>query len=141
MSECVSEGQCVVELSGKEKLEAFDLAINACDRFEIAGLDESETKFVLRDATLKDGIEGRYVEIDVAEVIEKPLKDILDVIVHGRNDKPVKGYTRIVGYYSGIENWNASKIGELRDRANGIYGNPHFVDKNNGERMSYIDSH
>ena len=43
--------------------------------------------------------------------------------------------------YSAVSNWNASKIGELRDRANGDYGNPGFVDGNSDERMSYIDKH
>ncbi len=33
----------------------------------------------------------------------------------------VYGLTRIVGYYSRITNWNKSKIGELRDRHNGLY--------------------
>ena len=36
----------------------------------------------------------------------------------------VYGLTRIVGYYSRITNWNKSKIGELRDRHNGIYAVP-----------------
>ena len=29
--------------------------------------------------------------------------------------------TRVVGYFSRVENWNASKLGELRDRHNGDY--------------------
>jgi ribonucleoside-triphosphate reductase len=33
----------------------------------------------------------------------------------------VSGMTRIVGYYSRINNWNRSKIGELRDRHKGQY--------------------
>lgn len=33
----------------------------------------------------------------------------------------VYGITRIVGYYSRINNWNRSKIGELRDRHRGNY--------------------
>jgi len=38
----------------------------------------------------------------------------------GSND--VYGITRIVGYYSRINNWNKSKLGELRDRRKGYYG-------------------
>jgi len=34
----------------------------------------------------------------------------------------VYGITRIVGYYSRINNWNKSKLGELRDRHRGNYG-------------------
>ena len=36
----------------------------------------------------------------------------------------VYGLTRIVGYYSRINNWNKSKIGELRDRRAGNYAVP-----------------
>jgi len=34
----------------------------------------------------------------------------------------VYGVTRIVGYYSRINNWNKSKLGELKDRHRGSYG-------------------
>ena len=137
MSDCNSG--CVVDVTPMQRLEAFELAINACDRFELMGEDDG--KAVVKDNNLSDGIEGRYVTIEASEIIEKPLKDILAVIKDGRPDVIVKGYTRIVGYYSAVSNWNASKIGELRDRANGDYGNPGFVDENAGERMSYIDKH
>ncbi len=33
----------------------------------------------------------------------------------------VYGMSRVVGYYSIIENWNDSKKAELRDRQNGSY--------------------
>ncbi len=39
-------------------------------------------------------------------------------IVQGKN---VRQVTRIVGYYSRIENWNKSKVGELKDRHKGDY--------------------
>ena len=31
------------------------------------------------------------------------------------------GMSRVVGYFSIIENWNSSKQAELKDRKNGIY--------------------
>ena len=34
----------------------------------------------------------------------------------------VSHMTRIVGYYSRVENWNQSKLGELADRQKGLYG-------------------
>lgn len=39
-------------------------------------------------------------------------------IVQGHD---VHHVTRIVGYYSRIENWNKSKLGELKDRHQGDY--------------------
>lgn len=41
------------------------------------------------------------------------------------NSPEVYGITRIVGYYSRINNWNPSKLAELRDRRNGNYAVPH----------------
>lgn len=35
--------------------------------------------------------------------------------------KNVYGISRVVGYYSKIENWNKSKIAELKDRQKGNY--------------------
>ena len=40
-------------------------------------------------------------------------------IIGGRN---ITRMSRIVGYYSRIDNWNPSKIGELKDRRRGEYG-------------------
>ncbi|MGD1002526.1 MAG: anaerobic ribonucleoside-triphosphate reductase [Candidatus Brocadiia bacterium] len=37
------------------------------------------------------------------------------------NSTSVAGMTRIVGYYSRVNNWNKSKIGELKDRHRGNY--------------------
>ena len=39
-------------------------------------------------------------------------------VVNGRD---VSHITRVVGYFSHVENWNKSKIGELRDRQAGNY--------------------
>lgn len=35
--------------------------------------------------------------------------------------KNVYGITRVVGYFSRIDNWNKSKIAEFRDRQKGNY--------------------
>ncbi len=39
-------------------------------------------------------------------------------VVQGKN---VHHITRIVGYFSRVENWNKSKLGELKDRKKGNY--------------------
>jgi len=129
-------GDCISENS---KIEAFDLAISHSDKFEIAGLDESETKFVLRNIEVSEGVNGRYLEIDIAEVESAPLKDVLAVINGDRNDIVVKGYTRVVGYYSGIHNWNNSKLSELEDRHVGTYGTPNFNPKHNDETKGSLN--
>ncbi|MCK4423163.1 MAG: hypothetical protein KAV18_03750, partial [Candidatus Omnitrophica bacterium] len=40
---------------------------------------------------------------------------------HHCGSEDVYGITRIVGYFSRINNWNKSKLGELRDRHKGEY--------------------
>jgi len=48
--------------------------------------------------------------------------DILYSALHGNGDITVlRHMTRVVGYYSRVENWNKSKLGELKDRHNGDY--------------------
>jgi hypothetical protein len=48
--------------------------------------------------------------------------DALYGIMTGRREPVVVQHmTRVVGYYSRIENWNPSKIGELADRHVGEY--------------------
>jgi len=129
----------VIEGKG-EKIEAFCKAIEGIDRFSIIALAKDNTVFVIEDSQKEEDELGHQIEIDVEEVISAPLSSIIAVL-NGRNDIVVKGYTRIVGYYSGISNWNKSKIGELRDRANGQYGTGGFTYKNQDERLSYIDKH
>jgi len=40
---------------------------------------------------------------------------------HHCGSESVYGITRIVGYFSRVNNWNKSKLGELRDRHKGSY--------------------
>lgn len=83
--------------------------------------------FVVRDHSKDEGIEGAYVEVDIAEVVRKvtntdKAQEFIKVIQNVRKPIVLEGVTRIVGYYSRVNNWNKSKVGELRDRANGSYG-------------------
>jgi len=123
-----------------EKLEAFCKTMEACERFDIIALIKDNTVFVVEDNSKEKDEIGHQIEIDVNEVETAPLGSIIAVF-NGRPDVVVKGYTRIVGYYSGVSNWNKSKIGELRDRANGQYGTSKFNPVNHDERLSYIDNH
>ncbi|HOX05619.1 MAG TPA: anaerobic ribonucleoside-triphosphate reductase [Planctomycetota bacterium] len=54
--------------------------------------------------------------------VEKEDWGTLEAIVTGRRDAQVLDHmTRVVGYYSRVQNWNRSKLGELRDRHAGKY--------------------
>jgi hypothetical protein len=48
--------------------------------------------------------------------------DILEEVLTGKREPQVLQHmTRVVGYFSRVENWNKSKVGELKDRQKGDY--------------------
>jgi hypothetical protein len=54
--------------------------------------------------------------------VEKESWETLEAIVTGKREAQVLDHmTRVVGYYSRVQNWNRSKLGELRDRQAGRY--------------------
>lgn len=59
-------------------------------------------------------------EFTVCNKCKKISRGLLDFCSYC-HDKDVYGITRIVGYYSKINNWNKNKIGELKDRKSGKY--------------------
>ena len=47
---------------------------------------------------------------------------ILEEVLTGKREPQVLQHmTRVVGYFSRVENWNKSKVGELKDRQKGDY--------------------
>ena len=109
-----------------DKIGDFVEKVEDSERFEVVGTDKDDSVLVLSDTTKKDGIYGRYIEVGVEEILTAPLKDVWSVIADNRKPIVLNGVTRIVGYYSRTNNWNKSKVGELRDRiisrADGGYG-------------------
>ena len=67
---------------------------------------------------------GSKTEIPIAEVIASAAQDLIDVLLGRRDAKVMRHVTRIVGYYSELQNWNGSKLAELADRHKGEYGLP-----------------
>lgn len=59
-------------------------------------------------------------EFTVCNQCKKVSRGLLDFCSHCHSGD-VYGITRIVGYYSKINNWNKNKIGELKDRKSGKY--------------------
>lgn len=57
-----------------------------------------------------------------AAAIEAADWDILEQVLTGKREPQVLQHmTRVVGYFSRVENWNKSKVGELKDRHKGDY--------------------
>lgn len=107
-------------------LTAFDAAISAHPTLEIdsdyanAGRgnpaptpETHDLKVVNHDRRAAYGVSLRAIlDYDPRVIIETLETGILN---------PLYGVTRIVGYYSRIQNWNKSKLGELADRHRGNY--------------------
>ena len=128
-------------------LTLFVEAVELSSDLEIIGtaFPTKEEVFVIRDYSKTEGIEGAYVEVSIDEIVRKvtdstKAQEFIKVIQNDRAPIVLNGVTRIVGYYSRVNNWNKSKVGELRDRANGSYGltgqTPLFQD----DRLDMIDS-
>lgn len=75
---------------------------------------------------IKSGLSTR-LPLEAIEQAEWPV--IEEVLTCKREPVALQHMTRVVGYYSRIDNWNKSKIGELNDRHKGDYALP-------GERLA-----
>ena len=134
----------------EKALTIFNEVVELTSDLEIIGTNKTDTAFVIRNYKLVKGLEGAFVEIDIRELInkvkdsaimsaEEQAQQIVDVIKTNRNDIILEGVTRIVGYYSRVNNWNKSKIGELRDRAKGEYWSFGNSKPNQESRLDTID--
>jgi len=83
------------------------------------GATPADDRIVVRD--LRTG----FVTVLGAEVcLELPWPTVRGFITGELDWAPLYHVSRIVGYFSRIENWNPSKLGELRDRRAGDYSIP-----------------
>ena len=64
---------------------------------------------------------GLTSKIPVADIEELEWELLYDLISGKREPIALRQMTRVVGYYSRVENWNQSKLGELKDRRKGSY--------------------
>jgi hypothetical protein len=62
--------------------------------------------------------------VSVAAIRDHSWDELHDVLVGKRSPRVMTHVTRIVGYYSQLQNWNRSKLAELRDRHRGDYSIP-----------------
>lgn len=134
---------CKVE----KALDLFVEAVELSSDLEVVGTatPDNEEVFVIRDYSKIEGIVGAYAEVSIKEVVEKVssvdrAKDFIHVIQNKRNPIVLHGITRIVGYYSRMSNWNKSKIGELRDRAQRNYALGGQLPVFDEDRNEYVNS-
>lgn len=127
------------------RILTFNDAVEMSCSLEIVGTDESRDAFVIRDHSKAEGVEGAFIEVAISEIVNKvtefsKAEEFVRVIENKRSPIVLQGVTRIVGYYSRVNNWNKSKVGELRDRANGQYGLTGHNALFHNDRMKAINS-
>lgn len=62
--------------------------------------------------------------ITVSSILDHTWQELSDVMLGRREPRVMIHLTRIVGYYSRVQNWNRSKLAELADRHKGNYTCP-----------------
>ena len=62
--------------------------------------------------------------VAVSSILEHSWEELEAVLTGKREARVMIHLTRIVGYYSRVQNWNRSKLAELRDRHAGVYAVP-----------------
>ena len=60
--------------------------------------------------------------IGLTAILDTEPEDIIGVLTLEREPQILHHLSRVVGYYSRVQNWNDSKIAELRARHKGNYG-------------------
>lgn len=100
---------------------------------------------VIEDSNIPKDIEGHQITVEVPEIFakcrdEKQADRFVKVINRDSPAIACEGITRIVGYYSRVQNWNKSKVGELRDRQKGQYGTGKHVRQYKKEALSTVDA-
>lgn len=99
--------------------EFFDL-VNSHDDLEIIKLVQGATP--KDDRVLIQMKRGIVTEFPLSEIIAHEWHELLAIMTGTREPKVMTHITRIVGYFSQVNNWNRSKIAELKDRHKGDYG-------------------
>lgn len=108
----------------EEGINLFIEAIEETNNLRIVGTSFNKAGkeiFLIEDVN-SDG----HIEAAISEIIEKVknikiAREFVRVIEGERAPIILNGITRVVGYFSKINNWNRSKIGELKDRRRGEY--------------------
>lgn len=104
----------VVKSEIEKKLEIFDDMCRLSGIIEIDGVTENDKIKIINHSNKE------AYEVDIETIIKTPIKDLMLALETGVHLR-LFGVTRIVGYLSRINNWNSSKIAELRDRRRGNY--------------------
>lgn len=134
--EAVLERPCLEEKEGvnvgellEKRIELFADMCNLSGIVEIDGVtDEGKLK------VLNHSNQNAY-EVEIDTIVKTPIKDLMLALETGVHTRCF-GISRIVGYLSRVNNWNKSKIGELKSRRLGNYWEN---TRTNSERLEILN--
>jgi hypothetical protein len=102
------------------KLSDFFWNVEADKR--LRGIDLCRGDTPAEDTVIVEDMQSTYkTAFAVPVILELPWEELRAMATGEKDIAPLYHVTRIVGYFSRVENWNNSKIGELRDRRAGDY--------------------
>lgn len=102
-----------------ELTQFFDV-IEQHSELEGIGVD-SQCKDRNPGVIIKHRKTGLMTRIPTAAIEAADWPILEEVLVGKREPQVLQHMTRVVGYFSRVENWNKSKVGELKDRQKGSY--------------------
>ena len=103
----------------EDKLNTFDDALKDHKFLEIDGDIEADTPEEHVIKVVNHKTKGAH-SVTVDAIVNQPVGAIIKSLEDGVTTR-LFGITRIVGYYSRVNNWNKSKRAELVDRHKGSY--------------------
>ena len=98
-------------------LQEFDDAVRESGELEILGMRDD-------DVLVKNTTRGYVWAVPLDTIMDTPENQLLGVLLARRPAMCLRHMSRIVGYYSLVQNWNKSKLAELKDRHAGTYALP-----------------
>jgi len=102
------------------KLSDFFWNVEADKR--LRGIDLRQADTPAEDTVVVEDIETGYkTSFAVPVILELKWEDLRAMATGEKDIAPLYHVTRVCGYFSRVENFNPSKIGELKDRRKGNY--------------------
>lgn len=100
------------------KISDFMKKVDETDGLTGVGIVDSEKEKCL---VIKNEENGLEIKMPVDSIEGSEWESLYDIATGKREPSVLQHMTRIVGYFSVTDNWNPSKIGELKDRQKGNY--------------------
>lgn len=98
------------------RLEDFFDSVAAHKDLEGVGVDRDEQRVIVKFKPM-----GLLTSLSCASIENSDWDTLEQLLLCKREPMVLRHVSRVVGYYSRIENWNKSKLGELKARHKGEY--------------------